>query len=115
MESLPPAIRKNSEIAQLNELMVFYTQIAPQDDIVDLNAQIERNPDDLSARQQLVAHHAIQLQFQEALQQLVEIMDIDQSYQDNFAQKAMLKLFNIVGSNNPLVAEFRGNLRRYSH
>ena len=115
MESLPPAIRKNSEIAQLNELMVFYTQIAPQEDIVDLNAQIERNPDDLSARQQLVAHHAIQLQFQEALQQLVEIMDIDQSYQDNFAQKAMLKLFNIVGSNNPLVAEFRGNLRRYSH
>jgi len=31
---------------------------------------------------------------------------------DNFK---MLKLFNVVGTDNPLVSKFRSNLKRYAH
>jgi len=115
MQSLPVDLRRHNEITQLYDLLVFYQQIVPQLSVEQLNRRLKHNPDDLDARQQLVALHAIKLEFAEALQELVEMMEIDQSYQDNFAQKAMLSLFNIVGSGHPLVVKFRGHLRRYSH
>ena len=115
IESLPAAIRQFGEITQLYNLLSFYAEVAPESDVDTLNTRIKLYPDDLDARQQLAALYAIQLQYEEALHQLVEMMDIDQSHQDNFAQKAMLKLFNIIGAGDPLVAKYRGNLRRYRH
>lgn len=114
-ESLPVTIRQYNDIDQLYQLLLFYQTIDPQQETAQLVERLTLNPDDLDARLQMVAHHAIQMEYTEALQQLVEMMDIDQSFHDNFAQKAMLGLFNIIGSGDPLITQFRGNLRRYSH
>lgn len=113
--ALPADLQKNTEIMLYRNLLSFYLEIDPQDGIEVLMSRITDNPDDLSARQQLAAHFTIDLQYEQALQQLVEIMDIDQSYQDDFAQSAMLKLFTIVGSTSPLIAKYRNHLRRYRH
>jgi len=42
-------------------------------------------------------------------------MEIDPGYKDNYARSAMLKVFNILGSEHALVREFRPNLKRYAH
>ena len=77
--------------------------------------QLEKMPDDIPLLQQIVARFVMHRQYAQALEQLIRIMDIDQAYGDNYAQKAMLKIFNILGSEDPLVAEYRPNLNRYIH
>jgi len=69
----------------------------------------------MDARQQLVAQYVIQQMYEKALIELVNIMDIDPAYNENYAQKSMLKIFNILANDHELVTKFRPSLRRYAH
>lgn len=115
IDALPDEIRKNAEIAQLRDLLSFYTEIDPAHDLTVLKSLLEASPQDVAVKQQLIAHYVIQQQYEPALQQLVSIMDTEPGYADNYAQKAMLRIFNLLGSDHPLIAQFRPALRRYSH
>lgn len=115
VETLPKDIRSNSDVIQFYNLLSFYVEAGLGSGMESLIARIEATPDDLEARQQLVAKFVIQASYEEALLQLVKIMDIDQSYNSNYAQQAMLKLFSLLGKGNPLVKKHRSNLRRYTH
>ena len=46
-------------------------------------------------------------QFQPALQQLLEIMKRDRAYNDDAGRKGLIRLFEMLGSDNPLVGEYR--------
>jgi len=115
IDALPDEIRKNVEIAQLRDLLSFYMEIDPAHDLTVLKSLLEASPQDVAVKQQLIAHYVIQQQYEPALQQLVSIMDTEPGYADNYAQKAMLRIFNLLGSDHPLIAQFRPALRRYSH
>ena len=115
INALPAAIRNNAEITQFHDLLSFYVDIDPTKNITDLNAQLNASPDDIEVKQQLIAHFVVQQQYEEAFEQLVNIMDIEPGYADNYAQKAMLRVFNLLGSKHPLVAKYRPALRRYTH
>ena len=80
-----------------------------------LVTQIELKPDDLEAKQQLTTQYVVEQQHEKALQQLANMMEIDPGYNDNYARSAMLKVFNILGSQHALVREYRPNLKRYAH
>ena len=115
LESLPEILRKHDEIRQLWEILGFCLEADPSHEITQLQVQLESNPDDLDMRQQLVAHYAVQQDYAQALQQLVVMMDTDMAYRNNYPQQAMLRLFNLLGSGHPLVAQYRANLKRYIH
>jgi len=115
INALPAAIRKNAEITQFHDLLSFYVDIDPTKNIAALNTRLESSPDDIEAKQQLTAHYVIAQQYEKALKQLVSIIDTDPGYADNYAQKAMLRVFNLLGSKHPLVAKYRPALRRYTH
>ncbi|MGI9569142.1 MAG: tetratricopeptide repeat protein, partial [Desulfobulbia bacterium] len=115
IDTLPDQIRKSQEIDQLHDLLSFHLDADPSNDMNATITHVEACPDDVEARQQLVAWYVIQQKFKEALNELVNIMDIDHSFDDSYAQKAMLKIFNILGTEHSLVAEFRPNLKRYTH
>lgn len=115
LSSLPQEIGAMSEVDALcNEL--GFMLIA--DKIGDLDALIERvelEPADLHAKVELSAFYILNGEFETALQLLVDIMELEQGYQDNYAQKSMLKIFNILGADHDLVKHFRPNLLRYTH
>ena len=115
IDTLPDDIRVNDEIAQLYDLLNFYLDVDPAKDIDAILTCIESSPDDMDARQQLVAQYVIQLMYEKALIELVNIMDIDPAYNENYAQKSMLKIFNILANDHELVTKFRPSLRRYAH
>ena len=115
IDALPDEIRKNPEIAQFRDLLSFHMEIDPVHDLTALKTQLEASPQDVAVKQQLIAHYVIQQQYELALQQLVSIMDTEPGYADNYAQKAMLRIFNLLGSDHPLIALFRPALRRYNH
>lgn len=115
IDSLPPIIRNNKEVEQLHDLLTFHTDLDNSRNIEGLKSQVELSPDDLDAKRQLTIQYVIDKQHEKALEQLVNIMEIDPGYQDNYARSAMLKLFNILGSEHTLVRKFRPNLKRYAH
>ncbi len=115
IESMPPDIRKNAELVQQHVLLSFYVDLPENSHFETLLAKLESVPEDLQARRQLVAHYVVQEKYEQALQELVKIMEIDPGYDNNYARIAMLNTFHILGSEQGLVAKYRPNLKRYAH
>jgi putative thioredoxin len=115
IDALPPDIRNHTEVAQLHDLLTFHREVDTSRNIDNLVMQVERAPDDLEAIHQLTAQYVVRQQHEKALQQLANMIEIDPGYRDNYARSAMLKVFNILGSEHALVREFRPNLKRYAH
>ncbi len=115
LTSLPQEISATSEVNALRDELGF---MLIADNITDVEALIEQvgeQTDDLQAMVELSAFYILNSEFEPALQLLVDIMEIEQGYHDNYAQKSMLKIFNALGSDHELVKQFRPNLRRYTH
>ncbi len=115
INALPTEMRNNKDIAQFRDLLNFHIEIEPSHSPAELIAQLEMSPADCTVMQQLIAHYATEQQYKEALNLLVTIMDTNPGFADNYAQKAMLRVFNLLGTEHPLVAEYRPALKRYSH
>ena len=115
IDTLPDDIRNDQEISQFHDLLSFYLDLDPDSDLNTTIARVQSSPDDVEARQQLTARYVVQQMYEEALNELVNVMDIDPGYQENYAQQAMLKIFNILGNENALVGQFRPYLKRYTH
>ena len=115
IDALPPDIRNHTEVAQLHDLLTFHREVDTSRNIDNLVMQVERAPDDLEAIHQLTAQYVVRQQHEKALQQLANMMAIDPGYRDNYARSAMIRVFNILGSEHALVREFRPNLKRYAH
>ena len=115
IDALPPDIRNHTEVAQLHDLLTFHMELDTSCNIDSLETQVELSPNDLEAKHQLTTHYVAKQQHEKALQQLANMMEIDPGYKDSYARSAMLKVFNILGSDHALVREFRPNLKRYAH
>ena len=72
-----------------------------------LRTRIANDENDLKAREQLGAAYVEQAKFDLALEQFLEIMKRDRSYNDGAGRVGMLQLFDMLGSGNPIVAEYR--------
>ena len=115
IDALPSNIRDNKEIGQFYDVLSFFVDADLNGDMDALVQHVESNPDDLKALRQLAIQYVVQQEYEAALQQLVAIMELSAEYQDNYAQKAMLKIFNILGKDSPLISQYRPNLNRYIH
>ncbi len=115
LASLPQEISSMSEVNALRDELGFMLIADNITDVEALIEQVEREPGDLHAKLELSAFYVLNGEFEPALQLLVDIMEIEQGYHDNYAQKSMLKIFNTLGNDHELVKQFRQNLRRYTH
>lgn len=115
IDSLPEKIRMSRDIDQLYDTLSFCNEAQAEDDIDNLCAQLENTPDDMDLRIRIVANAVCAQQFELALQQLSEMIGIDLKYNENYAQKSMLRIFNILGEGHELIGRFRAQLLRYTH
>ena len=84
-------------------------------DPAELRARIDANPADFDARLRLANALALAQEYRPALEQLMEIVRRDKSWQDQAARKTLLNLFTLLGSDashDALVREFRVTLAR---
>jgi putative thioredoxin len=77
-----------------------------------LRARIEKNPADLEARFELGQVLAAQGQYEDALRQYLEIVRHDREFRDQAARRAMLDIFELLGSGDPLVERYRSELAK---
>jgi putative thioredoxin len=85
---------------------------APAANLAVLRAQAEAAPDDLAAQLELGRALAAARRYEEALPVLLAVVERDKSFADEAARKAMLDLFGLLGSDHPLVPEYRSALAR---
>ncbi len=115
INALPENIGNNREIVQLGALLGFYVDANGVNDFKTLADHTKACPDDMEAHKQLSAFYVIHQLYEKALQQLENMMELDKKYDDNYAQKAMLNIFKLLGEDHPLVAQYRPALKRYVH
>lgn len=74
----------------------------------ELEQRLASDPGDLEARYQLGARKVLDEDFEEAMEQFLEIMRRDRTFQDDLGRRSLLAVFEILGdSNAELVNQYR--------
>jgi putative thioredoxin len=77
-----------------------------------LRKRVAAHPDDVAARIDLGQALAAAGRHEEALAELLEAVRADPGHEEGAARKAMLDLFELLGSDHPLVQRYRSELAR---
>ncbi|HKE11119.1 MAG TPA: tetratricopeptide repeat protein, partial [Myxococcota bacterium] len=78
----------------------------------ELHAKASTHPEDLSARLALGKALSAAGRYEEALGELLAVVQRDPRFADEAARKTMLDLFALLGPSDPLTQKFRGELAR---
>jgi putative thioredoxin len=84
-------------------------------DVVALRAALEANPADAAARHALGAHFAVAGDYATALGEWLELMRRDRTYGDEAARRSLLQVFDVLGEQDPLVAQYRRRMASLLH
>jgi len=106
--------------AQKPEVVAFRAQLhfdgvatkAPPAEV--LQTRLAADPADSEARYQLAAHLVMAERYEEALEQLFQLMQKDRRYGDDAGRKGLLMLFEVLGS-DPLVTRYRSRMFNLLH
>ena len=106
--SLVAEERKEADrlIARLN------LQGGAEQDESELRAKLESDPNNLEARFDLAQALAGKEKYEEALAEFLIIIKTDRTFHDDAARKAMIQIFEVIGSDHPLTEKYRSELAK---
>jgi putative thioredoxin len=81
-------------------------------DEAGLRAKLAANPADLETRLLLGQVLAAAAKYEDALREYLEIVRRDRSFRDGAARKAMLDIFDLLGSDSPITNHYRSELAK---
>jgi len=107
LDTLPRELAGEPEATSLKGRLSFAAIQADSPPEATLRSSLEADPKDSDARYRLAAHRLIRGDYEEALEQLLELMKRDRAYQDDVGRKGMLLIFTLLGECNELVMRYR--------
>lgn len=115
LQALPPEAREEGEAAALLVHAGFLriAQNAPEIEV--LERAIEAEPDKLVARYQLSAVKLLHNDYAGAMEQLLEIVRRDRAFREDAGRKGLIVVFEMLGHENQLVANYRSLLTEALH
>ncbi len=114
LDALSPPARLEQEVEELESRLQLAEQSRDLPEEAELRQRILQEPDDLEARLLLSRRYTAEQRYAEAMEQLLEIIRRDRSFQEDIGRRQMLTLFNIV-DNPELVREYRRRLANVLH
>ncbi len=115
LASLPADVAMEPHAQALRARLAFadYAAGAPAIDV--LEQTIAADPKASAARHQLAARLVLSGDMEGALKQLLELLRRDRGYGDDAARKAMLQIFDMLGSDNELAGRYRRQMFTAMH
>ena len=107
LQSLPEEIREKPEVKSLLSRLEVMTMASEFGDLDTLIKTVEQEPNNCEARHNLSTVYIANGNFEAALEQLLEIMKRDRSFNDDAGRKDMLRIFEMLGNSGPLVSAYR--------
>ncbi len=103
-DSLPSDFEGAAELAAQVDMAATAAEAGDPD---ELRGRIEADPADLDARQKLAAVLISTQDYQGALEQYLAILARDRGFDDDAGRRGLLSVFEMLGSDHPLVKEYR--------
>lgn len=108
--SIPEALHKDAAIHRAQSALALAKDAAPVDDMDGLRAQVAANPDDHALRFELASGLMAVNNREAAADELLTIIAADRDWNDGAARQQLLKLFEVVGLEDPWVSQQRRRL-----
>jgi putative thioredoxin len=110
LEKVPVVAEERKEadrlIARLN------LQGGAAQDESELRAKLRSDPNNLEIRFELAQALAGKEKYEEGLAEFLSIIKADRSFRDDGARKAMIQIFEVLGSDHPLTEKYRSELAK---
>jgi len=110
LQSLPAENKSNPAALALLGQLESIDAVIDAPDFEDLLQTIKQQPKNCLAREQLSAHYKLRGDYVAAMDQLLEIVRQDRQYNDDAGRTGLLKIFELLGHDHELVAQYRRKL-----
>ncbi len=112
LRSLPSALRAQPEVRDFSTHVGFVRTAQEASPVKMLEQAIADNPNDLDARYRLSARKLTQDDFEEAMEQLLEIVRRDDGFRDHAGRHGLLAIFAMLGEDDERVQRYRTLLQQ---
>ncbi len=115
LDGLPESEREYPDVKGLRAQLLFdaVAETAPQ--AAELERRLSSDPANSEARYQLAAQLVMDGRYEQALEQLLLLLQKNRGYGDEAARKGMLAIFDILGGGGELVSRFRNRMFNVLH
>jgi putative thioredoxin len=110
LDSLSPATKLEDRTQQLLAKLNFAQAGQDGEDEQTLRARITAAPDDMDARLRLANLLVASGRYEPGMDELLEVIRLDRSWNDDAARKTLLSVFSMLGGQGDLVAQYRRKL-----
>ncbi|MDH3514977.1 MAG: tetratricopeptide repeat protein [Gammaproteobacteria bacterium] len=107
LKSLPAEVRAHPEVRNLSAHASFIRTAQEAPPAATLEQLLSEKPDDLETRYRLSAVRMTQDEYEEALQQLLEIARRDPGFRQQAARNGMLAIFSLLGEDDERVQRYQ--------
>ncbi|MDO9622606.1 MAG: thioredoxin [Pseudomonas sp.] len=90
--------------------LTFLRQAADLPDVASLKTRLAKNGEDDEAAYQLAIQQLARQQYEPALEALLQLFTRNRNYADGAAHKTLLQVFDLLGTQHPLVTTYRRKL-----
>ena len=115
IDELAAANPQHPALKALQARLEFVRLANAQPNVAALRAALEANPGDAAARHALGAHFAVAGDYATALGEWLDLMRRDRTYGDEAARRSLLQVFDVLGEQDPLVAQYRRRMASLLH
>jgi putative thioredoxin len=115
IDALEQSQADHPALKALRARLAFVETANARPDVLGLRAALEAAPADSASRHALAAHHALAGDFGTALAEWLELMRRDRKFGDDAGRRALLQAFDLLGEQDPLVAQYRRRMAALLH
>jgi putative thioredoxin len=115
IETLNDEDKDQPEVREMMAQIKLAMKLKEAGDPAEIEQRLKDNPEDLDAMLQMSNYLTAAGEFEEAIKILLDIMMKDRSFNDDAGRKGLLEVFDILGSDNPLVKTYRRRMFTLLH